>query len=351
MAHTDAPSGPLQAGEHRHEARVLGGHGHRHCGGHFPGRDSWRSGNRPHAHPAPLTVGEGGLPARRHRAEDDRRSASVPERPAGQEPQPAARPDRCPQGLPEAEDSQSSPSGAGLRGGPPSKPSDQGDHRHDAARHRHIVGPDRHGQRPERQLRLLFLREAFDLPVPAGRRRLRHVHIAQGLLRARGRPAPLRGPRARQGGQPGPHSGRARLDDCRLPAASRRHAAGLSDPGRLLLPLVPRSLESERDLSVHEVHAQSRVLRLVGHVRRPAARAVAGVRTRRGRHSSWWGQGSRTDTRIPTLLSATRSLGSDFRWSLYYEHESIADPSAAEIAGRPRATSATSTEAIPPTSV
>ena len=47
--------------------------------------------------------------------------------------------------------------------------------------------------------------------------------------------------------------------------------------------------------------------------------------------ASWWGQGSRTDTRIPTLLSATRALGSDFRWSLYYEHEGSADPSAAEI--------------------
>jgi len=47
--------------------------------------------------------------------------------------------------------------------------------------------------------------------------------------------------------------------------------------------------------------------------------------------ASWWGQGSRTDTRIPTLLSATRALGSDFRWSLYYEQEGSADPSPAAI--------------------
>jgi acid phosphatase type 7 len=47
--------------------------------------------------------------------------------------------------------------------------------------------------------------------------------------------------------------------------------------------------------------------------------------------ASWWGQGSRTDTRIPALLSATRALGSNFRWSLYHEHESSGDPSPAAI--------------------
>ena len=47
--------------------------------------------------------------------------------------------------------------------------------------------------------------------------------------------------------------------------------------------------------------------------------------------ASWWGQGSRTDTRIPTLLSATRALGSDFRWALYYEPEGSSNPSAAAI--------------------
>jgi len=43
--------------------------------------------------------------------------------------------------------------------------------------------------------------------------------------------------------------------------------------------------------------------------------------------ASWWDQGSRTDARIPTLLSATRALPSDFRWSLYYELEGSSDPS------------------------
>jgi acid phosphatase type 7 len=47
--------------------------------------------------------------------------------------------------------------------------------------------------------------------------------------------------------------------------------------------------------------------------------------------ASWWGQGSRTDGRIPTLLSATRALASDFRWSLYHEQESSGDPSPAAI--------------------
>jgi hypothetical protein len=47
--------------------------------------------------------------------------------------------------------------------------------------------------------------------------------------------------------------------------------------------------------------------------------------------ASWWGQGTHTDTRIPTLLSATRALGSDFRWALYYEPEGSSNPSAAAI--------------------
>jgi len=48
--------------------------------------------------------------------------------------------------------------------------------------------------------------------------------------------------------------------------------------------------------------------------------------------ASWWGQGSRTDARIGTLLTATRELGSPFRWALYYENESKGDPSATQIA-------------------
>jgi acid phosphatase type 7 len=41
--------------------------------------------------------------------------------------------------------------------------------------------------------------------------------------------------------------------------------------------------------------------------------------------ASWWGQGSRTDNRLPTLLATT--AGSTFRWSVYYEQESQGDPS------------------------
>jgi acid phosphatase type 7 len=47
--------------------------------------------------------------------------------------------------------------------------------------------------------------------------------------------------------------------------------------------------------------------------------------------ASWWGQGSRTDGRIPTLLSSTTAMGSGFRWALYYEHEAGGDPSATEL--------------------
>jgi hypothetical protein len=45
--------------------------------------------------------------------------------------------------------------------------------------------------------------------------------------------------------------------------------------------------------------------------------------------SSWWGQGSKTDQRVPTLLRAAD--GTDFRWSLYYEPESEGDPSVAQL--------------------
>ena len=43
--------------------------------------------------------------------------------------------------------------------------------------------------------------------------------------------------------------------------------------------------------------------------------------------SSWWGQGSLTDTRVPALLTAAGT----FRWSLYYEAEAYGNPTAAEI--------------------
>jgi hypothetical protein len=45
--------------------------------------------------------------------------------------------------------------------------------------------------------------------------------------------------------------------------------------------------------------------------------------------ASWWGQGSRTDAKIATLLSA--STGTLFRWSLYYENESTGNPTVSQI--------------------
>lgn len=45
--------------------------------------------------------------------------------------------------------------------------------------------------------------------------------------------------------------------------------------------------------------------------------------------ASWWGQGSQTDSKIPDLLSA--ASGTRFRWALYYELESIGDPSVSKI--------------------
>ena len=44
---------------------------------------------------------------------------------------------------------------------------------------------------------------------------------------------------------------------------------------------------------------------------------------------SWWGRGTPTDTRIPAILAAT--AGSSFRWAVYYETESLGDPSVAAI--------------------
>jgi hypothetical protein len=45
--------------------------------------------------------------------------------------------------------------------------------------------------------------------------------------------------------------------------------------------------------------------------------------------ASWWGQGQQTDTKIAGLLTA--ASGTNFRWALYYENESLADPSATQI--------------------
>jgi hypothetical protein len=49
---------------------------------------------------------------------------------------------------------------------------------------------------------------------------------------------------------------------------------------------------------------------------------------------SWWGQGSRTDQRVATMLGATPgSSNPNFRWTLYYENESKADPAIEQIEG------------------
>jgi hypothetical protein len=48
--------------------------------------------------------------------------------------------------------------------------------------------------------------------------------------------------------------------------------------------------------------------------------------------ASWWGQGTHQEnTRVPQLLARTQSLGSPLKWSFYYEKESSADPTVAEI--------------------
>jgi hypothetical protein len=46
--------------------------------------------------------------------------------------------------------------------------------------------------------------------------------------------------------------------------------------------------------------------------------------------ASWWGQGSRTDSRISALLA--RAAGKPFSWALYYEPEGSGDPSPTTIA-------------------
>jgi hypothetical protein len=39
---------------------------------------------------------------------------------------------------------------------------------------------------------------------------------------------------------------------------------------------------------------------------------------------SWWGQGSATDNRMPSILSA--AVGTPFKWSIYYEPDGVANP-------------------------
>jgi hypothetical protein len=47
--------------------------------------------------------------------------------------------------------------------------------------------------------------------------------------------------------------------------------------------------------------------------------------------ASWWGQGTKTDARVPALLSTTGAMNSSFRWSVYYEAEGQGDPSVAQL--------------------
>jgi glycosyl hydrolase family 99 len=48
--------------------------------------------------------------------------------------------------------------------------------------------------------------------------------------------------------------------------------------------------------------------------------------------SSWWGQGTKEDTRFPQLLSETKRLNSPLRWAPYYEEESLGDPTPTKLA-------------------
>jgi hypothetical protein len=45
--------------------------------------------------------------------------------------------------------------------------------------------------------------------------------------------------------------------------------------------------------------------------------------------SSWWGQGTKTDQRVPAMLRAADGTG--FRWSVYYEPEAQGDPTVAQL--------------------
>ncbi len=47
---------------------------------------------------------------------------------------------------------------------------------------------------------------------------------------------------------------------------------------------------------------------------------------------SWWGQGTNSDQRVSTILGATPgSSNPNFRWTIYYENESLGNPTAATI--------------------
>ncbi|MBN2119257.1 MAG: hypothetical protein JW730_21985 [Anaerolineales bacterium] len=45
--------------------------------------------------------------------------------------------------------------------------------------------------------------------------------------------------------------------------------------------------------------------------------------------ASWWGPGTREDSKMPALLQA--AAGTSFRWSVYHENESLSNPTVAQI--------------------
>jgi hypothetical protein len=69
------------------------------------------------------------------------------------------------------------------------------------------------------------------------------------------------------------------------------------------------------DLANQEIIRQQISAMLYGHI-------DAGI-------ASWWGQGSTTDNRLPALLTA--SIGTPFKWSIYYEPESFGNPDVSTL--------------------
>ena len=109
----------------------------------------------------------------------------------------------------------------------------------------------------------------------------------------------------------------------------RRLAAGLPDPRRVLLPLVPRSLDTAGNLPLQQLHPHHRLLQLGRPDDPQEAPRHDAVRQHPGRDRLLVGPGAPTPIQIPGLLAA--AAGTRFRWSLYYENESGGDPSASQI--------------------
>ena len=110
----------------------------------------------------------------------------------------------------------------------------------------------------------------------------------------------------------------------------RRYPASAAAASGVLLPLVPRSLEFNRTstptpttIPAWATTRSSDTAVIQQHI---AAMQYGGIQAG---ISSWWGQGTRSDNRLPTLLATT--AGSPFRWSIYYEQESQGDPSVSAL--------------------